>query len=135
MAKTIIQKISFKNATPDELFNLYMNPKKHTAVTGAEAKISAKEGAEFSSYDGYDSGTNLKLVKNSLIVNSWRASDWDASTPDSQFMLFFEPRETQTLVHMVHSNLPDDEADSLAEGWHDFYWEPWKAYLAKKAKG
>ena len=58
MAKTIVQKVLFKNTTPQVLYNLYMNAKKHTDATGVPAKISDKEGAKYSAHDGYITGKN-----------------------------------------------------------------------------
>jgi hypothetical protein len=33
---------------------------------------------------------------------------------------------------MVHANVPDHQAAGVKSGWNDFYWTPWKKYLAKK---
>ncbi|MCY7409480.1 MAG: hypothetical protein LH473_04350, partial [Chitinophagales bacterium] len=68
MAKTISQKIIFKNTTAAVLYDLYMNAKKHSELTGGEAKITDKEGAKFSAYSSYCWGKNLQLIKNKLIV-------------------------------------------------------------------
>ncbi len=40
MPKTIIQKIVFRNTTAKDLYDLYMNSKKHSISTGARATIS-----------------------------------------------------------------------------------------------
>jgi hypothetical protein len=34
--------------------------------------------------------------------------------------------------YMIHTNLPEKQADSINKGWHVHYWEPWKKYLAGK---
>jgi len=39
MTKTIVQSVKF-HATPEELFELYLDAKKHSAATGAPLKIS-----------------------------------------------------------------------------------------------
>ena len=52
MAKTIIQKVLFKNTTPATLYELYVNAKKHSMVTGDAAKITSKVGAKFSAHRG-----------------------------------------------------------------------------------
>lgn len=130
MAKTITQKITFKNTTPEVLYNLYMNAKLHLKATGAPVKISEKVGADFSAYDGYCRGKNLQLIKNKLIVQSWRASDWNENDVDSTFILLFEQKGKDVVVTMVHANVPDNQAKALAGGWNDFYWTPWKNYLS-----
>ena len=129
MAKTITQKIVFKNTTPARLYNLYMNAREHTESTGGVAEITNRQGAPFTAYDGYITGVNQKLVKGALIVQTWRGSDWQPSDPDSALVLFLEPKGADAVLHMVHSMLPDDQADAIAQGWIDFYWKPWKKYL------
>jgi hypothetical protein len=32
---------------------------------------------------------------------------------------------------MVHSGVPAELADDVAEGWKEFYWEPLKKYFEK----
>ena len=48
MTKTITQKVVFKNTTSKKLYDLYMDAKQHSAITGGPAKITAKEGTNFS---------------------------------------------------------------------------------------
>ncbi len=132
MAKTIVQKILFKNTSPKALYDLYMNAKMHSAATGAPAKISDKEGARFTAHGDYITGKNLQLVKNKLIVQSWRGSDWDKSEVDSTFMIHLEPKGKDVILHAVHANLPDTEASHISKGWQDYYWKPWKKFLAGK---
>jgi activator of HSP90 ATPase len=76
MAKTITQKVVFKNTSSKELYDLYMNEKKHSEVIGGSAKITTKIGANFSAYDNYITGKNLHLLKDTIIVQTWRGSDW-----------------------------------------------------------
>ncbi len=102
-------KVVFKNATPKDLYNLYMNEKKHSKATGGPAKITNKEGASFSVHDGYITGENLKIVKNQLIVQSWRGADWDKKDADSTLMIHLEPKGNDVVFHAVHSNVPDNQ--------------------------
>lgn len=133
MAKTIVQKVVFKNTTPAAIYDIYMNAKKHAAITGAPAVIKAKEGTPFSAHGDYITGQNLKLVKDQLIVQSWRGTDWKKTDADSTFTIFLEPKGNNTVLHAIHSNVPDDQADGIDEGWHTYYWEPMKKFLAGKA--
>jgi len=70
MSKTITQKIVFKNTKPQQLYDLYMNAKRHSVATGAPAKISTKKGGKYSAHNGYITGENLQLIKNRLIVQT-----------------------------------------------------------------
>jgi len=131
--KTLNQKITFKNQRAADLYAMYLNSKEHTLLTGNNtAKISSKEGANFSIYDGYSWGKNLQLVKDSLIVQSWRATDWKKSDVDSTLILSFEQKGKDAVITMIHANVPDNQAASLKNGWNEFYWTPWKKYLSTK---
>ena len=132
MAKTIVQRVVFRNVAPKVLYELYMNAKKHSAATGALAKINSKEGSKYSAHGGYITGKNLQLVKDSLIVQSWRAQGWDKEDLDATFILRLEPKGKDVILHVVHANLPDKQAAGIAKGWFAHYWEPWKKFLAGK---
>jgi activator of HSP90 ATPase len=128
--KTLTQKVVFKNTTPEELYEMYMDAKLHAMLTGRPAKITKKEGTKFTAYGDYIKGKNLQLLPGKLILQSWRGKDWKKSDLDSVFMLQFEKNGNDAILNMVHANIPDDQADGIKSGWNDFYWTPWKAHLA-----
>ena len=132
MAKTITQKIVFKNTTSKVLYDLYMNAKKHSLISGATATISNKEGTKYSVHGGYITGKNLQLVKDKLIVQTWRAQGWDKNDIDSTFIINLEQKEKDVILYAIHANLPDKHSGHIAKGWHDHYWKPWKNHLAGK---
>jgi activator of HSP90 ATPase len=132
MAKTIVQKVVFKNTTPQKLYELYMDAKLHSSIAGSPAKITKKEGSPFSAHGNYITGKNLHLVPGKLIVQTWRTAEWDKSVLDSVFSMSFEQKGKDTVLHAVHSNIPDKSVKSIDKGWHDHYWKPWKQHLAGK---
>ena len=132
MSKTIVQKVVFKNTTAKALYDLYMDAKKHSEVTGSEAKISAKEGSAFSAHGGYIKGKNLQLIKDKLIVQSWKAEDWDKEDMDSTFIINLETKGKDVVLHAIHANVPDNQSESLSDGWNEYYWKPWKKFLKGK---
>lgn len=134
MARTITQKVVFKNTPVETLYDTYMNAKEHSASVGVAAKIQNKEGTKFSAHDNYVTGKNLQLIKNKLIVQSWRASDWSKSDIDSTFILFFEQRGNDGVIYMAHANVPDKHLAGIKKGWNDYYWKPWKKYFEKTRK-
>ena len=131
MPKTITQKVVFKNATAKQLYDLYMDPKKHTLVTGAATRTSGKEGSSFNS-GGYITGKNLRIIKDKLITQSWRAADWSKDDLDSIFLLTFEQKGRDAVLNMVHANVPDKHANAIDKGWYTYYWNRWKLHLAGK---
>jgi activator of HSP90 ATPase len=132
MVKTISQKVVFKNTTPKALYELYMDAKKHSLTTGAPAKISAKAGSKYSVHGGYIWGKTLQLVKDRLIVQTWRAQGWDKNDMDSIFVINLEKKGKDVVLHAIHSNIPAKHAAHIGKGWHDHYWNPWKQHLAGK---
>jgi activator of HSP90 ATPase len=132
MATTIIQKVVFKNTTPKALYDLYMNPKKHAMISAAPAVISPKAGGKYSVFGGYIQGKNLHLVKDKLIVQTWRAQGWDKNDVDSTFIISLEAKGKDVVLQAIHANVPNKHSANLAKGWKDHYWNPWKQHLAGK---
>ena len=132
MSKTIVHRVVFKNAKIGTLYDLYMNQRKHALISGAPAKISAKVGAKYSVHGGYITGKNLQLVKNKLIVQSWRGSDWKHSDLDSTFVISLEQKGKDAVLLATHSNVPDKHYAGINKGWYTHYWNPWKRHLAGK---
>ena len=132
MAKTLTQTVLFKNTTPETLYDIYMNAKKHASAIGSAVSIKAKEGTTFSAHGGYIKGKNFQLTKGKHIVQSWRSADFKSGEPDSTFILKFEKKGNDALLHMVHANIPEAQFKGIKNGWNDYYWKPWKKYLTMK---
>jgi len=130
MAKTITHTEVFKNTAPKALYDLYMDPEKHTHIIGGPAKITNREGDSFSAHNDYITGRNLRLVDGKLIVQTWRTQGWKTEDIDSIFILTLEPQGNDTVMTMVHANIPDEQVASIDKGWYDHYWNPWKQHLA-----
>ncbi|HEY6951939.1 MAG TPA: SRPBCC domain-containing protein [Bacteroidota bacterium] len=134
MPKTIVQRVVFKNAKTGDLYDLYMNPKKHAHISGGPVKVSGRVGAKFSAFGGYITGRNLHLVKNRLIVQSWRGSDWKKSDLDSTFVIHLEQKGKDVILLATHANVPDKHVPGITKGWHKHYWNQWKRHLTGKER-
>ncbi len=130
--KTIIQKVQFK-ASPKEIYDIFLDSKKHTDATGGKATASNKVGGSFKAWDGYHWGKNLTLSPGKLIVQSWRNLDFKKGEPDSVLILGFAKKGKGTVLTMVHAALPD-RMGGLAQGWKQFYWKPITKYLKKNSR-
>ena len=129
MASTFKQTVKF-DYPPAKLFNLYMDTKLHAASTGYKAKITGEVGKNFSAGDGWIRGKNLHIIKNKLIVQTWRGNDWDKSIPDTILTLAFSPTpDGGTELELFHSNVPDMFVVELKKGWKMHYWQPWKKFI------
>lgn len=130
MLKTILQTVVFRNTARKDLYNIYMDSSKHSLITGTKAIISASEGGRYSAYDNYIKGKNLQLIKNKLIVQSWRASNWSKKEVDSTLILLFESKEKDTILYVTHANVPEKEFTNLKKGWNEYYWKPLQKFLS-----
>jgi uncharacterized protein YndB with AHSA1/START domain len=75
MTPTISQRVKF-SASPETLFEMYMDSKKHAAATGAPAKLSRRVGGTWRAHRGAIGGKNLLIVPGKKIVQVWRAGFW-----------------------------------------------------------
>jgi uncharacterized protein YndB with AHSA1/START domain len=115
-------------ATPEKIYNAWLDSDGHTKMTGSSAHASSTVGGRFDAWDGYISGENLELEVGRRIVQSWRAASYKDVDEDSQIEVTFEPVEGGTKVTLTHLNVPDDQA-SHEPGWTTHYFEPMKHYF------
>lgn len=130
---TITQKVVI-SASPEEVYDAFIDPKKHAAFTGAEATCDPRVGGEFTAWDGYIKGKNLELEKGKRIVQEWSTSEWPEDYPPSRLELTFAKVDSGTELTMVHSDVPASQADEYRQGWIDNYWDLLKEYFQKKKK-
>jgi len=117
-------------ATPQEIYEAWLDSVAHSEMTGGEAAMSDELGAEVSAWNGYISGRNLELVPGERIVQSWRTSKFDDEHEDSIVTITFEPAGEATLMTVIHSNVPDAHRSYEEGGWESNYFEPMKVYFA-----
>ena len=120
-------------ATPREVYDAWLSSKGHAAMTGAAARVSLKPGANFTAWDGYIAGKNIKLVPGRRIVQSWRTTEFDPSDPDSQIELLLEKAPSGTKLTLRHTNIPNGHT-TYKSGWRECYFEPMKAYFNRVRK-
>lgn len=128
--KTIRQSITFK-ATAHEVYELLMDSEKHSVLTGSQAKISKKTGGAFSIYDGEIEGTNLELMPDKKIVQSWRYSDWPKDHFSEVTFLLTED-SGNTRLDFVQLDVPEEHYQDIRQGWQDYYWTPMRDLLEDK---
>ena len=107
---------------------MLMDSKQHSKFTEAKATVSRKIGGAFSAYDGYCSGTNLELVADKKIVQSWRGSDW-VHNHFSTITFSLAQVKTGTRLTFIQRNVPDNHYESIKQGWIEHYWSRMKELL------
>jgi activator of HSP90 ATPase len=121
-------------ASPKKVYQAYTDPKKHATFTGNKATGKPVEGGKFTAWDGYIFGKFLELNEDKRVVQEWTTTDWIEGYPASKLELTFKAVAEGTKITMIHSDVPKEQADEIAEGWNEFYWNPLKKYFGKKSK-
>jgi len=130
------------DAKPEEVYEVYTDAKKHGEFTGGKAKFDARVSGKFDIWEGGLSGENLELVSGKKIVQEWRADDWPEghystltielfADPSPSVILSEAKNLNGTRLVLTQENVPDDKADEIDDGWHQYYWEPMKEYFKK----
>jgi activator of HSP90 ATPase len=120
VAKTIQQTVRFMNVSPEQLFDVFMDPEKHTRLTGAKVSVNQEVGSDFTAFNGVVTGKNLLIVPGRMIVQSWRGNVWSEADLDSIQILTFDEIPGGGQITLIHANCPDQ----LIERWNELYWEP-----------
>ncbi len=126
-----IKQVVIIPASPEKVYEAFVDPKKHTEFTGSKATGKAKEGGKFTTWDGYSFGKFLKFEPGKCLVQEWMTTDWPEGYPPSRFELTFKKVPDGTEITMVQSNVPKEQEEELKEGWQEFYWVPLKEYFKK----
>ncbi|MBI3859636.1 MAG: SRPBCC domain-containing protein [Thaumarchaeota archaeon] len=127
----VIRQSVVLEASPEEVFEAYVDPKKHEAFTGSTATGSKKVGGKFTAWDGYITGRYVELEGGKRILHEWKTTGWPEGYPPSVVEITFSRKGKRTKLSMVHSKVPEEQVDEYAQGWKDFYWEPLKKYFEK----
>ena len=130
MPKLIRQSVTLP-ARARDLYAMYLNPGKHGAITGGKVVISARRGSRFSAFNGALTGRTLYTVPGRLIVQAWRSRPFKKGDIDSTLILRFTPKGASARIDLVHVNVPDHDYHGVNNGWKNYYWRPWRKYLAR----
>ena len=131
MSRTIIMAASLP-ATPDKLFDMYLDAEAHAAFTGMPVTLQPHAGGVFRAFDGNLAGKILHIEPKILIVQTWRAANWPLTAMDSVLALSFWAAEDGARIELVHANVPDEDFAGVSQGWEKYYWTPWRAYFLGK---
>ena len=129
--KNLDKEIIIKTS-PHELYEAFMDSKKHSKFTESKAKVSREVGGNFSIFEGDINGKNVELIQDKKIIQTWRSEgeNWPKGYY-STITLMFEPVDDGTLIKFTHTDIPEGAYESVKEGWDKYYWEPLKEMLEK----
>lgn len=111
----VIKQTVFIPAKPVQVYDAYINAKKHSDFTGGEATCNPKVGGNFTAWDGYIFGKNLELRKGTKIMQEWTTTDWPKGYPPSILELSFISKDEGTELIMTHSKVPAEQVESYRQ--------------------
>lgn len=130
MCKPVHHEIDF-DVRAAEVYEAYLDSRRHSRFTGQTAHMSRKEGGAFDAGDGYITGYNVELVPDRRIVQAWRASEW----PEGDFSILrleLRPRGGGSRLIVDHVGIPEKFREGVDQGWREFYWEPMRKYFGTR---
>ena len=84
MKTTTIRQSVKLPASPHEVYLTLTDSKRHSAFTGAKARMPKKLGGSMSAYEGYISGTVHGFFPDRGLLQTWRTTEWPKDYPDSR---------------------------------------------------
>src|SRR4051812_28731379 len=112
-------------APPEEVYLALTNPLSLELWTGDKAEMSTEPGSEFSLWEGSIAGKNLEFIEGKKIVQQWYFGDQEE---ESIVTIMLHPDKKGTSVELRHTNIPDKEYASFAEGWDNYYFGPLREF-------
>jgi uncharacterized protein YndB with AHSA1/START domain len=119
-------------ARPAQLYAMYLDARRHAAITGFPVKIAPRAGARFEAFGGALSGTILQLVPKRLIVQAWRSTHFGKRDLDSTLVLTFLPHGKGGRIMLTQLNVAERDYGGVSEGWAKYYFVPWRRYLESR---
>ena len=117
------------NANTAAIYSAWLSTQGHTLMTGSPAKVNGHAKGDFTAWDGYIWGTFLELEPNKRIVQLWRTGEFPDDAEDSRVEILLEENNGKTKLTLIHTNMPEGQAESYKTGWLDFYFKPMKEYF------
>ncbi|OHD12390.1 MAG: hypothetical protein A2086_09990 [Spirochaetes bacterium GWD1_27_9] len=130
MLEKIKVSTTIKTVKSKDIYEAWIDSKKHSDFTGGEAKIDPKIGGKFSAWNGYITGTTLQLDPYNKIVQKWRTSDFSDQSIDSNLEIILKDTCEGVEITLIHTDIPEGQSKDYEQGWKDFYFSPMIEYFS-----
>lgn len=114
------------DAPVEEVWDCLVTPSCINEWGGGPSVMDDTVGKDFSLWGGDIYGTNTDVEQHHKLVQDWYAGKWEEP---SEVTFTLHPHGEKTIIDLVHNNIPDDELESISEGWHEYYLGAMKHYL------
>lgn len=105
-------------APKEKVWEALVDPKIISKWGAGPAKMSEKEGFEFSLWGGDIHGKNIEVKKGEKLVQEWYGGDW----PKPSIATFrLTHKAGCTTLYFDQTGVPDNENEEIDKGWDDYY--------------
>ncbi len=91
-------------------------------------EFEAKLHGSFKMWGDYLNGKITKIDAPNLLVEDWSV---DGMIVPSKVVFKLSSKDLVTTIKLEHSNIPDELAEELSDGWDEYYMGKIKIYLEK----
>ncbi|MBI4199146.1 MAG: SRPBCC domain-containing protein [Chloroflexi bacterium] len=116
--KRKLRQLYHMKATPQQVWEMLVDPRKIEAWSGAPAVMEAAVGGRFSLWEGEIYGENLEVVGEKRLVQRWQERGWKEPSKVT-FRLRGTAEDTE--VELVQQDIPEERLEDIAQGWDDYY--------------
>ena len=113
-------------ATPEEVYIALTNPFTIELWSGYPAEMSVEPGSEFSIFEGDIVGKNLEFKPDELIRQHWY---FEGEENDSVVTIRLSPEKNNTVVELIHENVPEEVYEEMVLGWKKMYFGSLKRFF------
>ncbi len=125
MKKTIKKVYTIKSSIED-VWKALVDQTVIDQWSGGPSKMEATVGTDFKLWNGDIYGRNIKIIEESTLVQEWFGGDW----PKPSIVTFSLKKENSNVIlELKQTNVPDADIDDIDAGWDDFYLGPLKNLL------
>ena len=117
-------------ATPDRVYEAFVDPEIHAAMTGGAATFET-DGV-FTAWDGYITGRTLEAHPGQRLVQAWRTTQFPKEAADSVLEIRFQASPGGTRVTFDHREIPEGQGAGYRQGWVDHYLVPMRAWFQQQ---
>jgi uncharacterized protein YndB with AHSA1/START domain len=121
-------------ATPQQIYDAWLDGDAHSAMTGSRAEIEPRVGGKQRAWDGYIDGEFLDLLPGLRIALAWRTRDFPSEAPFSRVELTLASVEGGTRIALAHTGIPEGQGERYETGWEQFYFAPMRRYFERALK-
>ena len=125
----IIKQTYLVNSSLEEVWKALTDPKYINAWGGGPAKMDEKVGTKFEFWGGDIFGKNIAVTPKKKLKQEWFAGKWDKP---SIVTFTLTKEDDKVIIDLLHTDVPDNEAKDIDEGWKEYFLEPLKQYLENK---